>query len=140
MTNFKLKPGDMAEIKQKNGEILTIAVYDRFVLMKANDLGTMLTTVKQSDFLVSVQVVKKPIKEKEPKEQTSMKKSIHIRANDEVVQFMHEQFPDRIGFAEYMDFAGTDVLGVKIDIDGLTHSELINAGMSYDESVFLLGK
>lgn len=121
--NYKLKPGDTAEITQEDGEILSVRVYGTFLLVKAESAGTMIHTDMDSDFIMAVQAVRR--KKQEP----TKRKEVKIRADDEVVEFMKSRFPDRVGNARVM-----------IDIDGLTHSDLIHAGMSYNETVHLLGK
>jgi len=127
--NYELKPGDTATIAQENGETLTIRAYENFTMVQAMSHKTTLSIDFDSDFIAAVKVVEK----KEVKQ-------VRVRANDEVVEFMQSQFPDRVGNAKVMDFAGTAVLGVLIDIEGLNHNDLMRAGMSYHEAVHLLGK
>ena len=127
--NYELKPGDIATIKQEDGETLSIRAYDNFALVKAECPGTRLQSDMDSDFIMSVKAVER----KEGKH-------VRVHATDEVVEFMNSRFPERVGKAEVMDFGGTAVLGVKIDITDLTHSELMDMGMSYDETVHFLGK
>jgi len=124
--NYELQPGDTATVAQEDGEVLTIRAYDHFTMIQAASVGTTLRTDQDSHFIMSVKVVDKSERK--------------VRATDDVVEFMQSRFPDRVGTARIMDFNGTAILGVKIDIKGLTHSSLIHAGMSYDEAVHLLGK
>jgi len=132
--NYELEPGDTATVAQKDGETLTIRAYEDFTMLQAGSCGTALSIDSDEDFIAAVKVV-----EREEKESTK-RKSVRVRANDEVVEFLRSRFPHRVGNARIMDFSGIAVLGVMLDIDGLTHDVLIDAGMSYDESVHLLGK
>lgn len=132
--NYKLKPGDTATITQEDGEILSFRVYGTFLIIKAERPGTTIHKDMDSDFIMAVKAVKR-----EEQEHTK-RKEVQVRADDEVVELMRSRFPDRVGIAKVMDFFATTVLGVKINIDGLTHDVLIDAGMSYGESVHLLGK
>ncbi len=127
--NYELQPGDTATMKQEDGGTLSVRVYGHFALVKAERPGTMLQTDMDSDFIMAVKVVER----KEVKQ-------IRVHATDEVVEFMKSRFPDRVGNAEVMNFGQNAVLGVKIDISDLTHSELMGVGMSYPEAVHLLGK
>ncbi len=127
--NYKLSPGDTATIAQSDGETLMIRAYEDFTLVQAGSAGTTLSIDFDSDFIAAVKVVER-----------KKGKQVRVHATDEVVEFMKSRFPDRVGNAEIMNFGRTAVLGVRIDIDGLTHNELIGMGMSYDETVHLLGK
>lgn len=136
--NYKLKPGDTAEIAQADGKTLTIRAHDHFTMVYAARIRTTLKTDMDTHFIMAVKVVEK--EEEEPTRKTPQRKPVRVRADDDMVELMRVEFPDRVGTARIMDFAGTAVLGVEININGLTHSELMSAGMSYDESAHLLGK
>ena len=127
--NYELQPGDTATVAQRDGETLTIRAYDDFTMVKAGSVGTTLKADMNSDFIMAVRVVER----KEVKQ-------VRVSAVDEVVEFMQSKFPCRVGNAEVMTFGKIAVLGVRIDITDLTHDQLINVGMSYDEAVHLLGK
>jgi len=127
--NYELKPGDTASVAQEDGETLTIRVYGQFTMVQAGSCGTMLSVDFDEDFIAAVKVVER-----------KDKKQVRVSAVDEVVEFMKSRFPDRVGNAEVMNFDKIAVLGVRIDITDLTHSELMGVGMSYDEAVHLLGK
>ena len=101
---------------------------------KAEFPGTRLHYDMDSNFIMAVKAVERK------KEEPIKRKSIRIRATDEVVEFMKSRYPDRVGIAEVMNFGGIAVLGVTIDIYELNHDDLTYAGMSYDEAVHLLGK
>ncbi len=127
--NYELQPGDTATVAQKDGETLTIRAYEDFTMIQSGSCGTSLSIDFDSDFIAAVKVVEK----KETKQ-------VRVSACDEVVEFMQSRFPDRVGNAEVMNFGKIAVLGVRIDITDLTHDQLMDKGMSYDEAVHLLGK
>ena len=127
--NYKLHPGDTAMVAQSDGETLTIRAYDEFTMVQAGSVGTALSIDFDSNFIAAIKVVER----KETKQ-------VRVSACDEVVEFMQSRFPDRVGNAEVMTFGKIAVLGVMIDITDLTHDQLMDKGMTYDESVHLLGK
>ncbi len=127
--NYELSPGDTATVPQNDGETLTIRAYEDFTMVQAGSCGTALSIDFDSDFVAAIKVVER----KEAKQ-------VRVSACDEVVEFMQSRFPDRVGNAEVMTFGKIAFLGVRIDIADLTHDQLIDKGMSYDEAVHLLGK
>jgi len=127
--NYKLQTGDTATVSQNDGETLTIRAYDEFTMVQAGSCGTMLSIDFDEDFIAAVKVVER-----------KDKKHVRVSATDEVVEFMQSRFPDRVGNAEVMTFGKIAVLGVRIDITDLTHDQLTDGGMTYDEAVHLLGK